>query len=198
MSCVSSTRRIRSHRRRTRVSPTDLNELVRQGPHAADELPKMLKAARHRRGGSRAHRAAGAARHGARLRLVPPQGAMRPRSRRRHLPPSTTRDIASTPPRSTLWASSQQIGPPRLRTLTCTREQFDTSRARALGWRTFLWSASHCQRGSCSVPTASSAEAPSLPKPGASDCQRSTRRNGRPHAGPISSRRKQAIDHGWR
>ena len=27
-----------------RVSPTDLNELVRQGPHAADELPKMLQA----------------------------------------------------------------------------------------------------------------------------------------------------------
>ena len=26
-----------------RVSPADLNELVRQGPHAADELPKMLK-----------------------------------------------------------------------------------------------------------------------------------------------------------
>jgi transcriptional regulator with XRE-family HTH domain len=26
-----------------RVSPTDLNELVRQGPHAADELPKLLK-----------------------------------------------------------------------------------------------------------------------------------------------------------
>ena len=26
-----------------RVSPTDLNELVRHGPHAADELPKMLK-----------------------------------------------------------------------------------------------------------------------------------------------------------
>jgi len=26
-----------------RVSPGDLNELVRQGPHAADELPKMLK-----------------------------------------------------------------------------------------------------------------------------------------------------------
>ena len=25
------------------VSPTDLNELVRQGPHAADELPKMFK-----------------------------------------------------------------------------------------------------------------------------------------------------------
>jgi hypothetical protein len=25
-----------------RVSSTDLNELVRQGPHAADELPKML------------------------------------------------------------------------------------------------------------------------------------------------------------
>jgi transcriptional regulator with XRE-family HTH domain len=25
-----------------RVSPTDLNELVRQGPHAADELPKLL------------------------------------------------------------------------------------------------------------------------------------------------------------
>ncbi len=26
-----------------RVSPSDLNELVRQGPHAADELPKLLK-----------------------------------------------------------------------------------------------------------------------------------------------------------
>jgi transcriptional regulator with XRE-family HTH domain len=26
-----------------RVSPHDLNELVRQGPHAADELPKLLK-----------------------------------------------------------------------------------------------------------------------------------------------------------
>jgi uncharacterized protein YjiS (DUF1127 family) len=25
-----------------RVSPDDLNELVRQGPHAADELPKLL------------------------------------------------------------------------------------------------------------------------------------------------------------
>jgi hypothetical protein len=27
-----------------RVTPDDLEELVRQGPHAADELPKMLKA----------------------------------------------------------------------------------------------------------------------------------------------------------
>lgn len=27
-----------------RVSPADLNELVRQGPHAADELPKLLEA----------------------------------------------------------------------------------------------------------------------------------------------------------
>jgi transcriptional regulator with XRE-family HTH domain len=27
-----------------RVSPNDLDELVRKGPHAADELPKMLKA----------------------------------------------------------------------------------------------------------------------------------------------------------
>jgi hypothetical protein len=27
-----------------RVSPADLNELVHQGPHAADELPKLLKA----------------------------------------------------------------------------------------------------------------------------------------------------------
>ncbi len=26
-----------------RVSPTDLNELVRKGPHAADELPKLLQ-----------------------------------------------------------------------------------------------------------------------------------------------------------
>jgi hypothetical protein len=27
-----------------RVSPADLNELVRHGPHAADELPRLLKA----------------------------------------------------------------------------------------------------------------------------------------------------------
>ena len=27
-----------------RVSPADLNELVQQGPHAADELPKLLRA----------------------------------------------------------------------------------------------------------------------------------------------------------
>ena len=27
-----------------RVSPADLNELVRHGPHAADELPQLLKA----------------------------------------------------------------------------------------------------------------------------------------------------------
>jgi hypothetical protein len=27
-----------------RVSPADLNELVRRGPHAADELPKLLNA----------------------------------------------------------------------------------------------------------------------------------------------------------
>jgi transcriptional regulator with XRE-family HTH domain len=27
-----------------RISPTDLDELVRKGPHAADELPKLLKA----------------------------------------------------------------------------------------------------------------------------------------------------------
>ncbi len=27
-----------------RVSPDDLNQLVRKGPHAADELPQMLKA----------------------------------------------------------------------------------------------------------------------------------------------------------
>jgi hypothetical protein len=27
-----------------RVSPDDLEELVRKGPHSADELPKMLKA----------------------------------------------------------------------------------------------------------------------------------------------------------
>ena len=27
-----------------RVSPSDLTELVRQGPHAADQLPQMLKA----------------------------------------------------------------------------------------------------------------------------------------------------------
>ena len=27
-----------------RISPADLNELVRQGPHAADELPKLLRA----------------------------------------------------------------------------------------------------------------------------------------------------------
>src|SRR5260370_9687362 len=27
-----------------RISPGDLNDLVRQGPHAADELPKLLEA----------------------------------------------------------------------------------------------------------------------------------------------------------
>jgi hypothetical protein len=27
-----------------RISPVDLNQLVRQGPHSADELPKLLKA----------------------------------------------------------------------------------------------------------------------------------------------------------
>jgi len=27
-----------------RISPSELDELVRQGPHAADELPRMLKA----------------------------------------------------------------------------------------------------------------------------------------------------------
>jgi pyrroloquinoline quinone (PQQ) biosynthesis protein C len=32
------------HRREMRMSTTDLEALVRQGPHAADELPKMLAA----------------------------------------------------------------------------------------------------------------------------------------------------------
>jgi len=67
-----------------RVSPTDLDELVRQGPHAADELPKLLKVLGIDEA-ALARTASGAARHGARLRLVPQQASMRPRSRRRHL-----------------------------------------------------------------------------------------------------------------
>jgi len=58
-----------------RMSSADLEALVRQGPHSADELPKMLAALGIRSG---AHRAAGAARHGARLLAVHPQAPMRP------------------------------------------------------------------------------------------------------------------------
>ena len=47
-----------------------------------------------------AHRAAGAARYGARLHPVPPQAPMRPRARRGHLRPITKRDIAPMLPRS--------------------------------------------------------------------------------------------------
>ena len=67
-----------------RMSSADLEALVRQGPHAADELPKMLAALGRRPGQSGAERAARAARHGACLLAVQPQAPMRPRSRRRH------------------------------------------------------------------------------------------------------------------
>ena len=67
-----------------RMSSADLEALVRRGPHAADELPKMLKALGIDQGSSRAHRAAGAARHGTRLRAVQPEAPLRPRSRRWH------------------------------------------------------------------------------------------------------------------
>ncbi len=32
------------------VSPAELDAVVRQGPHASDELPRLLKVPRHRRG----------------------------------------------------------------------------------------------------------------------------------------------------
>ena len=68
-----------------RVSPSELEELVRHGPHAADELPKLLKALGIDEVRSGERSAAGAARHGAGLRDVPAEGAMRPRSRRWHV-----------------------------------------------------------------------------------------------------------------
>ena len=52
-----------------RMSSADLEALVRRGPHAADELPKMLAALGIDQDRSGAHRAARAARHGARLSL---------------------------------------------------------------------------------------------------------------------------------
>lgn len=44
-----------------RVSPSDLSQLVRQGPHAGDELPQMLKALGIDEEGPFAHAAPGAA-----------------------------------------------------------------------------------------------------------------------------------------
>ena len=54
-----------------RVSPGELDTLVRQGPHAADELPYLLRALGIDEASSGTHRASGAARSGARLRFVP-------------------------------------------------------------------------------------------------------------------------------
>ena len=90
-----------------RVSPGDLDELVRHGPHAADELPKMLKALGIDEEALARTAAAGAARHGARLRDVPPQGVNATATSPPAPPPSITRAIAPTRRRSTCWAAGQ-------------------------------------------------------------------------------------------
>ena len=66
-----------------RVSPTDLNELVRQGPHAADELPKMLKVLGIDEE-ALARTQPLVLRDMVRVCALCAQGRMRPRSRRRH------------------------------------------------------------------------------------------------------------------
>ena len=76
--------------------PADLDTLVRRGPHAADELPKLLKSPRHRRGRSGADRASGAARHGAGLRHVPPASANATTISLPAPRPRTTKSIAPT------------------------------------------------------------------------------------------------------
>jgi hypothetical protein len=67
------------------VTPDDLDTLVRRGPHAIEELPKLLTALEHRRDGHRTHIAAGSPRHGARLCVLPTQAPVRSRYRGRHL-----------------------------------------------------------------------------------------------------------------
>ena len=58
------------------VSPAELDILVRRGPHASDELPKLLNVSRNRRGGPVSHPASPAAGHGARLRCLSGKGQM--------------------------------------------------------------------------------------------------------------------------
>ena len=67
-----------------RISRDDLDQLVRQGPHAADGLPKMLKALGIDEADLARTEPLRAARYGARLHPVPPQAPMRPRARRGH------------------------------------------------------------------------------------------------------------------
>jgi hypothetical protein len=69
------------------VTPAELDTFVRQGPHASDEL-KAFEIPRHRRGDPVAHAASPAARHGTRLRRMPAEGQVRPRSRRRYRRPA--------------------------------------------------------------------------------------------------------------
>ena len=68
-----------------RVSPSDLTQLVRHGPHATDELPKLLKllGIDHE---ALARTQPLVLRDRARLRPLREQRPMRPRSRRRYHP----------------------------------------------------------------------------------------------------------------
>jgi hypothetical protein len=68
-----------------RMSSADLEALVRQGTHAADELPKMLTALSIDQDDLAPYRAPRSPRHGARLRAVQPEASVRSRSRGRHL-----------------------------------------------------------------------------------------------------------------
>ena len=65
------------------VTPDDLDALVRRGPHASEELPKLLTALGI--DDDRTHVAAGSPRHGARLCVLPTEAPVRSRYRRRHL-----------------------------------------------------------------------------------------------------------------
>ena len=66
------------------VSPADLDAVVRQGPHASDELSVLLKALGIDEATLSRTQPAPATRHGARLRCMPAKGPVQPRSRRRH------------------------------------------------------------------------------------------------------------------
>jgi hypothetical protein len=63
-----------------RMTPADLDTFVRQGPHAADELPRLLKVLGIDEAALVRGRAGGAARHETRLRFMRTEGPMPQRS----------------------------------------------------------------------------------------------------------------------
>ena len=67
------------------IPSSDLEELVRRGLHAADELPLLLKALEIDEAALERTASAGAARHGTGLYALPSQGKVRHGSRRRHV-----------------------------------------------------------------------------------------------------------------